>query len=152
MVNTAGFTASTRDIANADFLSGNLHFTGSSDAGVANLGTINALGGNIYLIGHTVDNEGTINAQKGTVGLAAGDDVTLTQAGADNLFIQPNANATSSPADAKLTAVSNSGKIKAATAELKAANGNMYALAINNRWQHYCDDGEARGRTRFPDG
>jgi filamentous hemagglutinin family protein len=133
VVNTAGFTASTRDIANADFLSGNLHFTGDSNAGVENLGTINALGGNIYLIGNTVDNQGTLNAPQGTAGLAAATDVTLTQAGADNLFIQPYANASSNPTDAKLTVVSNSGKITAATAELKAANGNMYALAINNR-------------------
>jgi filamentous hemagglutinin family protein len=130
VVNTAGFTASTRDISNQDFLSGNLHFVGDSDAGVQNLGTIDAFGGSIYLIGHTVDNQGTINAPQGTAGLAAGDDVLMTQTGAENLFVQPNANSSSTPGT--LTGVHNSGKIAAASAELKAANGNMYALAINN--------------------
>ncbi len=45
VVNANAFTASTRDITNADFLAGKLHFTGSNDAGVQNLGTISALGG-----------------------------------------------------------------------------------------------------------
>jgi filamentous hemagglutinin family protein len=130
VVNTAGFIASTRDISNQDFLSGNLHFVGSSDSGVQNLGTINALGGNVYLIGHTVDNQGDINAPNGTAGLAAGDDVLIAQGGTESLFVQPNAN--SSSTSGSLTGVHNSGTIKATAAELKAANGNMYALAINN--------------------
>src|SRR5579871_2974616 len=40
LINTAGFTASTRDITDTDFMSGHLHFVGSSDGGVRNLGTI----------------------------------------------------------------------------------------------------------------
>jgi filamentous hemagglutinin family protein len=130
VVNTAGFIASTRDIADQDFLSGNLHFTGTSDGGVQNLGTINAFGGSVYLIGNTVDNQGTVNAPRGTAGLAAADDVLVTQTGAQNLFVEPNAN--SSSTRSTLTGVHNSGKIAATSAELKAANGNMYALAINN--------------------
>src|ERR1700761_1404207 len=66
LVNTNGFTASTRDISDTDFLNGNLHFNGSNANGVQNLGTINALGGDVYLIGKTVDNRGTINAPNGT--------------------------------------------------------------------------------------
>jgi filamentous hemagglutinin family protein len=128
---TAGFTASTRDISDADFLSGNLHFTGNGDAGVQNLGTIDAVGGNVYLIGKTVDNQGSIRAPAGTVGLAAGDDVLLAQKNADGstITVQPSVGAT--PASGK-TGVSNSGSIQATSAELKAANGNIYALAINN--------------------
>ena len=34
VVNTAGFTASTRDLSDADFTSGNLHFLGSGSGGV----------------------------------------------------------------------------------------------------------------------
>jgi filamentous hemagglutinin family protein len=129
MVNTAGFTASTRDIADSDFLSGNFHFTGGSAAGVQNLGTINALGGDVYFIGHTVHNQGTINAPNGTVGLAAGDDVLITQGGPEKVFVSPVA----APASgAGQTGVHNSGTITATAAELKAANGNIYALAINN--------------------
>jgi len=129
VVNAGGFTASTRDLSDADFLSGNLHFTGSSPAGVQNFGQVKALGGNVYFIGHTVDNEGAISAPKGTVGLAAADDVLITQGGGENVFVSPSATPASG---AGKTGVHNSGTIAAASAELKAANGNIYALAIQN--------------------
>jgi len=129
VITTGAFTASTRDVADADFLSGNLHFTGSSAAGVQNLGQVTALGGNVYFIGHTVDNQGTISAPNGTVGLAAGDDVLITQGGNETVFVSPVA----APASgAGQVGVHNSGTIAAAAAELKAANGNIYALAIQN--------------------
>ncbi len=128
-INTAGFLASTQDIADSDFLSGKLQFSGTSGNGVQNLGTINALGGNIYLIGHTVDNEGTLNAPGGTVGLAAAQNVLIAQSGSEHVFVDPS---TLPTRDATATAVTNNGTIAAAAAELRAANGNMYALAINN--------------------
>jgi filamentous hemagglutinin family protein len=124
------FTASTRDISDCDFLSGKLHFIGSNCSGVKNLGTINALGGSVYLIGNTVDNEGTINAAKGTAGLVAGDNVLLAQKNADGSTI--TVNPCSKATGASGVGVSNSGTIQAMSAELKAANGNLYALAINN--------------------
>jgi filamentous hemagglutinin family protein len=127
----SSFTASTRDITDSDFLSGNLHFTGSNSSGVQNLGTINALGGNVYLIGNTVDNQGTINAVNGTVGLVAGDDIFLAQQNADGSTVTVNPGAQATGAGGQ-TGVSNSGTIRAMSAELKAANGNLYALAINN--------------------
>jgi len=129
VVNTAGFTASTEDISNNDFLSGKYQFSGDSTAGVQNLGTINALGGDIYLIGHTVDNEGALNAASGTVGLAAAQSVLIQQSGSEHVFVEPSPTAVSDPT---ATAVTNNGAITAAAAELRAANGNMYALAINN--------------------
>jgi len=133
VVNAGGFTASTRDIADTDFLNGNLHFTGNNANGVQNNGTINALGGNVYLIGKTVDNEGAINAASGTAGLVSGDDVLLAQQNADGstVTVNPSTSATSAPTQ---TAVNNgvSGTINAVSAELQAANGNLYALAINN--------------------
>ena len=132
VVNANAFTASTRDITNADFLSGNLHFTGSGDGGVQNLGTITALGGNVALIGKTVDNERTITAPKGTAGLIAGDDVLLAQLNGDGstITVSPSATATSAPGK---IGVKNGGTITAAAAELKAANGNIYALAVQNQ-------------------
>jgi filamentous hemagglutinin family protein len=132
VVNASAFTASTRDITDADFLSGNLHFTGSSDAGVQNFGTINALGGNIVLIGRTVDNEGTINAPAGTVGLVAGDDVLLAQQNPDGSTITVSPQTMVANAGGKV-GVENDGAITAAAAELKAANGNIYGLAVQNR-------------------
>ena len=129
VVNANSFTASTRDISDNDFLSGNLHFTGNNSAGVVNQGTINALGGDVYLIGKTVDNQGTINAPNGTAGLASGDDVLLNLNGQEHVFVSPSPTASAAPTQ---TAVHNSGTIAAASAELKAANGNLFALAINN--------------------
>jgi filamentous hemagglutinin family protein len=130
VISTAGFTGSTRDISDSDFLSGNLHFIGSSDAGVQNLGAISALGGNVVLIGKTVDNEGSINAS-GTAALAAGDDVLLAQMNPDGSTVTVNPVSSPSAASTKV-GVKNGGTIKASAAELKAANGNIYALAIQN--------------------
>ena len=130
VINTAGFTGSTRDISDSDFLSGNLHFVGSGDGGVKNLGKITALGGDVVLIGKTVDNQGAVNAS-GTAGLVAGDDVLLAQKNADGstITVQP----VSAPTVAGTrVGVRNSGTITASSAELKAANGNIYALAIQN--------------------
>ena len=129
LVNTAGFTASTQDITNSDFLAGKLQFSGASTNGVQNFGTINALGGNIYLIGYTVDNEGALNASSGTVGLAAAQSVLIEQSGSEHVFVDPSPTAVK---EATADGVTNNGNIAATAAELRAANGNMYALAINN--------------------
>jgi len=131
VVNANAFTASTRDISDADFLSGNLHFTGSSNAGVQNLGKIKALGGDVVLIGKTVDNQGTIETSNGTAGLIAADNVLLAQKNADGstITISPSTMATSASTS---VGVHNSGTITASAAELKAANGNIYALAVQN--------------------
>jgi hypothetical protein len=60
-------------MSDADFLKGgNLTLAGDSEASVVNLGTINALDGDAFLIAKTVENHGTINAPKGTAGLAGG--------------------------------------------------------------------------------
>jgi filamentous hemagglutinin family protein len=131
VVSANAFTASTRDIADSDFLAGKLEFIGSNSAGVQNLGKISALGGDVVLIGKTVSNSGTINAPRGTAGLVAGDDVLLGQKNGDGstITVSPDLMATSASTQ---VGVSNSGKITAAAAELKAANGNIYALAIQN--------------------
>ena len=111
VVNTGGFTASTRNISDADFASGNLHFTGTGAAGVTNLGQVSALGGDVIFIGKTVDNQGQLNAPAGHVGLAAADDVMISQAGMEHVFVRSTAN----PASASgLTAVNNSGSVIAA--------------------------------------
>jgi len=131
VVSSNAFTASTRDIADTDFLAGNLHFTGNSSAGVQNLGRISALGGNVVLIGQTVDNEGKITAPGGTVGLVAGNDVLLAQKNADGSTITVSPTSVTSGAAGKV-GVHNGGTIASASAELKAANGNIYALAVQN--------------------
>ncbi len=128
-VNTAGFAASTLDISDKDFEKNNLQFNGSSSATVQNLGTISAGSGDIYLIGQTVDNEGSLSALNGTVGLAAAQSVLIKQSGTQHVFVSSTPGITVSSGAA---AVTNRGSIIATAAELRAANGNMYALAINN--------------------
>ena len=128
-IDTGGFLASTLDTTNAEFLkAGDLKFVGASTAPVVNQGTINVVGGDVFMIGRRVENSGNIAAPNGTVGLAAGSEVLLAQKGNERIFVQPSASLTGSGSG---TGVANSGSVKAIQAELKAS-GNMYALAINN--------------------
>lgn len=121
------FVASTRDITDEDFLNGGT-FTlfGDSPNGVTNLGKITSTGGNVLLAGYTVKNEGDITAAAGRVGLAAGNRVdVLTDVswmnGAFAVSLGERGND-----------VTNEGRIHALVAELRAHNGNIYALAGNN--------------------
>jgi filamentous hemagglutinin family protein len=128
-VDTKGFIASTLDLRDSSFMKGGaLSLSGNSTASVRNEGTIQALGGDVFLIGNTVENSGTINAPQGTVGLAAGSSVRLVQAGNERISVLAgNANG------AAANGVNNLGTVQGASAELKAAGGNIYALAINNQ-------------------
>jgi filamentous hemagglutinin family protein len=129
VVNTHSFIGSTLDVSDSSFLSGaGMVFSGDSAAGVRNEGTINAIGGDVFLFAHTVDNIGTINAPGGTAGLAAGSEILLQPAGDERIAVLAgNVNVPQSA-----TGVNNLGAVNAASAELKAAGGNIYALAINN--------------------
>ncbi len=124
VVDTAGFVASTLDVADKEFLAGGvLDFYGDSTATVTNAGTISVTGGNAFLISQQVVNTGTISAD-GTVGIAAGSEVLLYETSEDSsqqLYVLAGEGT-----------ISNQGLITAASAELKAAGGNTFALAINN--------------------
>lgn len=81
-VNVGGLVASTLDMTDGDFLAGRYSLRGNSSASVRNLGTIQAQeGGYVALVGHTVENDGTIATPMGSVALAAGSAVTLDFAG-----------------------------------------------------------------------
>ena len=124
-INTRTFVGSTLDISDANFLSGaRLTLSGDSTASVVNQGTIEALGGDVYLIARTVENSGTLRANAGTVGLAAGSEVTIVPAGNERLTVIAG-NPSGPQAD---KGVNNAGTIEAVSAELKAAGGNIYAL------------------------
>jgi filamentous hemagglutinin family protein len=86
-VNVGGLVASTLDISNQDFLSGNHSFVKdptASLASVVNQGTITVTdGGYAILTGSNVVNEGTIIARSGHVVLAAGERSTLNLDGRD---------------------------------------------------------------------
>lgn len=78
VVQANGFTASVFDVSNQNFLDGgNLHFFGYSTADVVNLGTIRAGAGGVALLGHGVQNQGTITTDGGSISLVSGGSVTL---------------------------------------------------------------------------
>ncbi len=87
-VDAAGLIASTADIKSADFNAGNLSFSqaGRADASIINKGTITAAdGGLVALVAPGVENSGVIQANSGTVALAAGSTFTVDMYG-DNLY------------------------------------------------------------------
>ncbi len=70
-IDVHGLVLSTLDIDNGEFLAGgDMNFKGNG-AGVTSFGKINAIGGDVFLLGRTVQNSGTITAS-GTVGMGAG--------------------------------------------------------------------------------
>jgi filamentous hemagglutinin family protein len=127
VVKTGGtFAATTLDVSDQTFLAGGaLSFSGASMASVINLGQVGALGGNVALIAAKVENGGTITAPNGSVGLVAGYSVTLKDADNDGggLF--------SVQLGGSDTSVINSGAVTAASVELRAQQGNIYALAAD---------------------
>ncbi len=130
-IDTAGFIGSTLNVSDAEFgKDGNLHFVGDVSGSVDNEGTIHASSGDVYLIAGQVTNGGAISAPRGTAGLAAGTDVLYQQSGDQHLYVRATPLKT-----ARAVGVTNRGTIRAATAELAAAGGNAYALAINNTGQ-----------------
>ncbi len=126
VVNIGGsFVASTLDMTDSQFMAGgDLTFSGASSASVSNRGSIVASGGDAVLIGAAVENDGQMLAPGGTAGLAAGHTVVLRDqdAGAGKLSVLLGGAATSA---------TNDGLIEAASAELRANGGDVYALAVN---------------------
>ena len=120
-----GFVASALDITNDNFLSGgDQTFSGPSLASVVNLGKIGALGGDVALMAVNVQNSGAIEAANGTAGLLAGHKIIMRDSSVDDgrfLIVTGGAD----------TALTNDGAIAAASAELRAEGGNIYALAGN---------------------
>ncbi|MEI9991651.1 MAG: MBG domain-containing protein [Rhizomicrobium sp.] len=122
VVTNGSFVASTRDISNSSFLGGGpLIASGTSSGNVVNAGTITSKSGDAILVGRSVGNSGTINAPNGTVGLAAGNRIVLQPVGGDSRIAVSGGTG----------AVTNSGTVKAAQAELAAAGGDVYDLAKN---------------------
>ncbi len=133
IINTNGFLASTLDVGNTAFLNGSeLLFKGDSAASVTNLGTIQGGSGDVFLIARNVTNQGTINAPQGTAGLYAGQEMLLTPSGDDRRGYVRVSQKTANESATNTTGIDNSGTITAVRAELEAAGGNVYALAINN--------------------
>ena len=121
VVRAHSFVGSTLDLSDSDFLGGGeLHFAGGSGS-VVNLGRIEALGGDVFLVGSSVSNSGTITAP-GSVGLAAGSDVLIRPSGEERIFV----NAGSETG----VMVDHTGTIRADNAEFKSY-GSAYTAAMN---------------------
>lgn len=124
VLKTDSFLASTLDILDQKFLEGGeLKFFGDSEKRVVNLGKIEALGGDVTLIGLEVGNSGTIEAKNGKTSLVAAREVIFKPNDKENIFIRPSSGCK------KEVGVSQEGDIRASKVELKA-DGNIYALAI----------------------
>ncbi|WP_061172451.1 two-partner secretion domain-containing protein [Caballeronia hypogeia] len=126
VVATGGrFVASSLNLdSNAFMQGGPLTLSGGGDGVVVNLGKIGSSGGDVFLVSRrAVINAGSISASRGTVELAAGNQVLLQDAsGGQQVFVQSGSDGT----------VINAGAIGAAQASLQAADGNVYALAGNS--------------------
>jgi len=128
VVSTGGsFVASTQAISDQDFLAGGaLLFRGDSTASVISYGAIGALGGDVALIARKVENTGSISAPNGAVGLLAGYEVLIHDGAlSDGKFVVKVGGAD--------TEARTSGVIEAASVELRANGGNVYALSGNMR-------------------
>jgi len=78
-VDVGGLVASTLDLSAQDFMAGNARFTDAGGTGrVVNEGSLRAAeGGYVALLGRQVTNAGRIEAPRGSVALAAGEQVSL---------------------------------------------------------------------------
>lgn len=127
VIDVGGFTASTLDVSDAEFLAGgDMSFVGPSQATVVNLGSISAADGDVFLIAASVLNQGSISAPNGTAGLAAGNDVLIKGSGHERVFVRGASGGT------KPNGVLNEGTVEANVAELKAHGGNIYGMAVRN--------------------
>ena len=121
-INTAGLILTTRNIADSDYLAGNLAFSGHSAAAVINQGAITSTGGgDVFIIAKQISNTGSISAPGGNVGMSGATDVVIgsTDTGATGIMVRP------STTTKKVS-------VKQIVQELQAAGGNHYALAVNN--------------------
>ena len=117
-VDVGGLTASTLNIANEDFLKGQLRFAGDSQNPVINAGSLNAQNGYVNLLAKEVVNEGIIAAQTGSVNLAAGSGMSLDYNG-----------------DGKMTVAVTDGAYQSAVANKKLiqADGGLVVMTASGK-------------------
>ncbi len=129
VINTQGFTASTLDLPNSQFMQGGeLHFQGTAPGSVINKGTIFTGAGGATLIGGSVVNEGTIVSEGGSVTLIAGNDVKLTAAGT---YIQADMQTLMNGVSEYAGVINNAGTIRATGAA--KIGGEVYLVNPNGK-------------------
>ncbi|MBL9001104.1 MAG: filamentous hemagglutinin N-terminal domain-containing protein [Phycisphaerae bacterium] len=122
-VDVARLYAAGANLSDRDFVRGLDRFTDARGA-VINEGTLTA--NFIGLLGKTVTNGGTINAPRGTVVMAAGEDILIGER-TGNVFVKVSGVASESAGGA---AVTNTGTINAQRGRVSMAAGDVYSMAI----------------------
>lgn len=111
VLNTAGFIASTADLSNDSFWTGDSLFFQELGAGsIVNLGKIEASTGDVCLIARSLSNQGEISAEQGLVLLAASE-VMLNPETKQSVFIRGK--------EQERGEICNQGTIRALATELK---------------------------------
>jgi len=89
-VNAGGFTASTLNISDANFMAGNMVYErNGSTAGIVNQGKISTEpGGYVALLGATVSNEGSITTKGGSVVMGAGETIKVPVSGTGRIKLE----------------------------------------------------------------
>ena len=120
-VNAGGFTASTLNISDANFMAGNMVYErNGSTAGIVNEGKISTEpGGYVALLGATVSNEGSITTKGGSVVMGAGETIKVPVSGTGRIKLELTPAAINA-------SVSNSGSIVTEGGQVY-----MQALALN---------------------
>ncbi len=80
-VNVGGLVASTLNLDATDFMAGRYNWKGNGTGSIQNEGQIRAEGGYVGLLGAQISNSGQIMANKGSVVLATGQEMTLDISG-----------------------------------------------------------------------
>lgn len=127
-IDAGSFLATTAQIGDDDFMVGeSLRFSNGTEAGIVNLGIIEAADGDAVLVAYRVVNEGEIRASEGTAALGAATEFVYAPTDSSSVLVVSE----------HLTdvatgiGVDNAGLVDAADAQLTAANGNLYELAVN---------------------
>ena len=127
VINVGQIFAAAGNLSNSDFLHGVNHFTDVTGS-VLNAGNIHASA--VNFVGHMVANSGEIIAPKGTVVMAAGNDVLIGKMDG-NMFVKVSDSGTLAAPGAR-AAVSNTGTVDAAGGQVNMSAGDMFSLAIRN--------------------
>ena len=132
MVNTNGFTASTFDVTNQDFLDGGaLKFKGDSNASIVNDGTVLTGNGGAHIIANQISNHGTITSNGGNITMSGGGEVTL-ESGVT--YVQPSMATIESGISPTAGLIQNTGAIRATGAA--TSGGEVYLVNPNGRILH----------------
>lgn len=132
LVNTNGFTASTFDVTNQDFMDGGpLRFIDGGGAAITNSGTIVTGDGGAHLIANEIANHGTIQSNGGNITLSGGGTMTLENG---VTYVQPSLQTLASGISPTAGLIQNTGTIRATGAA--TVGGEVYLANPNGRILH----------------